>query len=264
MNSYAEPLLELKKASKAYNSSVNTLSPDETSVLLDDVSLVVRPGDRIGIFSSRNIESISLINCLAGICSLDKGELIHRASVSWPVGTNDALDPKLTGHANTRFAFEIYEEPANYQEKLELVRNLSEFTEDQFHSPISTYSGREMQAFRLALSLVIDFDCYLIGRVGDGWKRKGQVRKPSPVFAYMKERLEGKTLLITSAKQVIFALRYCTTGIAIIDGKIAYNGDPKVCLDMALEHRQQLTLQQIEANTASDSDDLSGEDLDES
>ena len=121
-----------------------------------------------------------------------------------------------------------------------------------------------MQAFRLALSLVIDFDCYLIGRVGDGWKRKGQVRKPSPVFAYMKERLEGKTLLITSAKQAIFALRYCTTGIAIIDGKIAYNGDPKVCLDMALEHRKQLTLAQIKAISTSDSDDSPSENLDES
>ena len=264
MNSYAEPLLELKKASKAFNGSVNTLSPDETSVLLDDVSLVVRPGDRIGIFSSRNIESISLINCLAGISSLDKGELIHRASVSWPVGANDALDPKLTGHANARFAFEIYEDPANYQEKLELVRSLSELTEDQFHSPISTYLGKDLQSFRLALSLVIDFDCYLIGRVGDGWKRKGQSRKPSPIFAYMKERLEGKTLLIASAKQAIFALRYCTTGIAIIDGKIAYNGDPKVCLNMALEHRQQLTLQQIEAIATSDSDDFSNEDIDES
>ena len=72
------------------------------------------------------------------------------------------------------------------------------------------------------------------------------------------------SLLIASAKQAIFALRYCTTGIAVIDGKIAYNGDPKVCLNMALEHRQQLTLQQIEAIATSDSDDFSNEDIDES
>ena len=84
---------------------------------------------------------------------------------------------------------------------------MSELTEDQFHSPISTYLGKDLQSFRLALSLVIDFDCYLIGRVGDGWKRKGQSRKPSPIFAYMKERLEGKTLLIASAKQAIMVIQ---------------------------------------------------------
>lgn len=256
-----KPVLELKQATKSYPGAANAVAADEPTLLLDDVSLKVYPGDRIGVFSARNMESIALINCLAGIASLDQGELIHHASVSWPVGANEALDHKLSGYANARFAVEIYEKPENHQVKIELIRELAELSNDQFHSAIASYSAKQLQTYRLALSLAFDFDCYLIGRVGDDWKQKGERRKPAPIFAYMRQRLEGKTLLISSAKQAILALRYCTSGIALIDGKIAHCGEPRDCLEMALDHRQYLTQKQIESIAASDPDDVASEAL---
>lgn len=255
------PVIELKSATKTAAKTTDQVSVDETQLLLDDVTLDIYPGERIGIFSSRNVESIALINCLAGTSSLDQGQLVHHGSVSWPIGVNEALDVKLSGYANARFAVEIYEKPDRYEQTIELIQELAGLSSEQYHAPLADYSGSALQIFRLALSLAFDFDCYLIGRVGEDWKQRGERRKPAPIFSYMKERLEGKTLLITSAKQAILALRYCTSGIAMIDGKIVHRGDPKDCLEMALDHRQYLTQQAIESVSASDPDDVASDTL---
>lgn len=259
------PVLELRRASKAAPSG-DASSADERPLLLDDISLSVYPGERIGVFASQEAESTALINCLAGIAPLDSGELVCHGSVSWPMGANEALDLKLSGYANARFAVEIYEQPANLHETIALVRDLSGLTEDEFHSPFSSYTGRQKNTFRLALSLALNFDCYLIGQVGDGWK-VGRRRTPDPIFAPMKERLEGKTLVITSSTQVIFALRYCTSGIAIVEGKIVYRGDPQICLQMILDHRRLQNEEALEEDApcddaARDTEGLAGDYID--
>lgn len=230
------PLLELKSATKSIvNTTTNTSRP-----LLRNVSLTIREGDRIGIFSSENIESLTLINCLAGIVPLDKGRLIQDGSISWPLGANETIESKLSGYANAQFAVEIYGKPGNAEEELGLIFKLSGLSQEQFHQPFGSYKGIEKDNFKLALSLAFDFDCYLIGRVGC-WKQKTRDQKSPMVLRYMREKLEGKTLAISSANQAVFAFRYCTSGIAIVDGSVVYSGDPEVCLEIIREHRQAIS-----------------------
>jgi capsular polysaccharide transport system ATP-binding protein len=251
------PLIELSNAFKVDSSQVNMAAGDEPRLLLDNVSLSVYKGDRIGVFTPNAAESTALINCLAGVSSLDKGELLHHANISWPLGANEALDAKLSGFANASFAAEIYERPENVLDKIELIQELAELDDSQYHSPLVSYSGKQKQSFRLALSLAFDFDCYLIGRVGD-WRRKvGERRTPAPAFRYMKEKLDGKTLVISSANQVILAMRYCTTGITLIDGKIVHRGDPADCLELVKDYRRAQMQRQMDAISSPDVDELS-------
>ena len=127
---------------------------------------------------------------------------------------------------------------------------------------MSTYSPKQRIAFRLATSLAFDFDCYLIGRIGD-WKRKaGAKRIPVAAFRYMQKKLEGQTLVMTSSNQVILALRYCTSGIALVDGKIVYRGDPNECLELVREYRKDQIQAQINEISAPDSDEANIEEED--
>lgn len=227
-----EPLLELQSATKYLSDqATNSLRP-----IIKDLSLVVNPGDRIGLFSAENIDSLTLINCLAGLSPLDNGRLIQNGSISWPLGSNEALDARLSGFANAQFAVELYGKPGSSAEELELIRELCCFSREQFHQPFGSYRGLEKDHFRLALSLAFDFDCYLLGRISC-WKQKTKDQKSPTVLRYMRQKLDGKTLVISSANQAVFAFRYCTTGLAFIDGKIVYSGDPEVCLEIIREHR---------------------------
>ena len=250
-NKMPRPLLELKSATK---SIVNT-SSNATRTLFRNLSLSIDEGDRVGIFSSENIESLMLINCLAGVVPLDKGSLIQNGSISWPLGANETLDAKLSGYANAQFATELYGKPGYGDEELELILKLSGVSRDQYHQPFGTYKSLEKDNFKLALSLAFDFDCYLIGRIGC-WRQKTKDQKSPIVLKYMREKLEGKTLVVSSANQAVFAFRYCKTGIAIIEGSIVYSGDPEVCLEIVREHRQILTEKQQNA-----SDEESDEDI---
>lgn len=232
----SSPLVALKSATKLLtNASTNTVRP-----IFKNLSLAINPGDRIGLFSSENIESLTLINCLAGITPLDKGKLIQNGAISWPLGANDTLDSKLSGYANAQFAVELYGKPGFANEELELILELSGLSREQFHQPYGTYKGLEKDHFKLSLSLAFDFDCYLIGRIGC-WKQKTKDQKSPVVLKYMREKLEGKALAISSANQAVFAFRYCTKGVAIVDGSIVYSGDPEVCLEIIREHRQTIS-----------------------
>ena len=83
-------------------------------------------------------------------------------SVSWPLGFAGAMHYSISGADNARFIARIYGKPLGAT--LEFVEDFAELGE-YFGMPVRTYSSGMMMRLGFALSLAVDFDCYLVDEV---------------------------------------------------------------------------------------------------
>jgi len=81
---------------------------------------------------------------------------------SWPIGFNGGFQGSLTGYDNARFIARIYGK--SYAEIRDFVEDFTELG-DALRQPIKTYSAGMRARLAFALSLGIEFDCYLIDEV---------------------------------------------------------------------------------------------------
>lgn len=250
-------LIEVRRASKLLPHGVN-----DVRKAFVDLDLDIHCGQRIALFSTNAYESRSLLECLTGIEQPDKGTVTHHASVSWPVGSNQAFNKNLSGYLNARFAAEIYSHPGRMQEDIRLIQELAAVDDHTFHEPLASWKGPMRKALALAVSLAFDFDVMAVGKVG-GWNHRGVHPNAVRIREQFERRIQGRTLVVLASGQHELALDYCDVGLAILEGRLAYSGDPEVCLEMVSEEAGRLKYerrQRVKARIARMLDDSESDD----
>jgi capsular polysaccharide transport system ATP-binding protein len=89
-------------------------------------------------------------------------------TISWPLAFAGAFQGSLTGLDNLRFICRIYGK--DIDSVLPFVKDFAEL-DKYFYEPVKIYSSGMRARLAFALSMAIDFDCYLIDEVlavGDG------------------------------------------------------------------------------------------------
>ena len=126
------------------------------------VNLSVRPGERVALLGRNGAGKSTLIKLIGGVELPSSGRIIRRMTTSWPIGFNGGFQGSLTGYDNARFIARIY--GTSYSEMRDFVE---EFTElgSALSMPVKTYSSGMRARLAFALSLAIEFDCYLIDEV---------------------------------------------------------------------------------------------------
>ena len=132
------------------------------TTVLDGVDLTVQPGARIGIVGRNGAGKSTLIRLLSGAEAPTRGRIERRMRVSWPLAFGGAFQGSLTGVDNLRFICRIYDQPV--PEKLAYVEEFSELGR-YLREPVRTYSSGMRARFAFAVSMAIDFDCFLIDEV---------------------------------------------------------------------------------------------------
>lgn len=130
--------------------------------VLDDINLTVGMGERIGILGRNGAGKSTLIRILGGAEKPTTGTIKKSMSVSWPLAFNGAFQGSLTGADNVRFVCRIY--GTNYGQAMEMVDSFAELGK-YLHEPVKVYSSGMRARLAFAISLAIDFDCYLIDEV---------------------------------------------------------------------------------------------------
>lgn len=130
--------------------------------VLKGLDLTIRRGEHIGFLGRNGAGKTTLIKLLGGVEMPTSGKVRRSMSVSWPLGFGGGFQGSLTGYDNARFIARIY--GREYREIREFVE---EFTElgPQLRMPVKTYSSGMRARLAFALSLAIEFDCYLIDEV---------------------------------------------------------------------------------------------------
>jgi capsular polysaccharide transport system ATP-binding protein len=135
--------------------------------VLRDISFELERGRHLGILGRNGAGKSTLIRLIAGAERPTSGIIRRGMSVSWPLAFGGAFQAHLTGLDNLKFVCRIY--GVDYRP---LIAFVEEFTElgDYFREPVLHYSHGMLTRLAFALSMAIEFDCFLIDEamvVGD-------------------------------------------------------------------------------------------------
>ena len=132
------------------------------NTVLDGVTLTIEKGEKVGILGRNGSGKSTLIRLLGGIELPDSGKIARTMSVSWPLAFSGAFQGSLTGLDNLRFICRVYGTSA--EDKIPHVEAFSELGR-YLREPVKTYSSGMKARLAFALSMAIEFDCYLIDEV---------------------------------------------------------------------------------------------------
>lgn len=130
--------------------------------VLNDVSLTVRPGERVGVLGRNGAGKSTLIRLISGAEQPTEGNVTREMSVSWPLAFGGAFQNALTGYDNLRFICRIY--GTDPDDKLNFVQDFSELG-IYLREPVRTYSAGMRARLAFAISMVVEFDCFLIDEI---------------------------------------------------------------------------------------------------
>ncbi len=130
--------------------------------VLNDINFTLQKGEKIGILGRNGAGKSTLIRLMSGVEPPTKGEIKRTMSISWPLAFSGAFQGSLTGMDNLRFICRIYNVDIDYVKAF-----TEEFSElgQYLYEPVKRYSSGMKARLAFALSLAVEFDCYLIDEV---------------------------------------------------------------------------------------------------
>lgn len=130
--------------------------------VLNGINLKIEYGEKIGILGRNGAGKSTLIRVLGGVEEPTSGSVQRNMSISWPLAFSGAFQGSLTGSDNVRFVCRVYN--ADYKKAMELVDSFAELGR-YLYEPVKVYSSGMRARLAFAISLAVDFDCYLIDEV---------------------------------------------------------------------------------------------------
>jgi capsular polysaccharide transport system ATP-binding protein len=130
--------------------------------VLNDVSLTIEPGQKVGVLGRNGAGKSTLIRLISGAELPTTGSVERTMRVSWPLAFSGGFQGSLTGLDNLRFICRIY--GADIERAIPFVEEFSELGV-YFREPVKKYSAGMSARLAFALSMAVEFDCYLIDEV---------------------------------------------------------------------------------------------------
>jgi capsular polysaccharide transport system ATP-binding protein len=180
--------------------------------VLRDVNLTVRPGERVGILGRNGAGKSTLIRLMSGAELPTSGVVRRGMSVSWPLAFGGAFQGSLTGYDNLRFICRIYGvDPEN---KIGFVEEFSELGL-YLREPVKTYSSGMRARLAFAISMVIEFDCFLIDEIVS----VGDARFHEKCHHELFERRGDRAMIIVS-HDPLYIREHCTRASVLSAGQL--------------------------------------------
>lgn len=170
-------------------------------LVLNKVNFVVRPGEKWGILGRNGAGKSTLVRIISGSESANSGEVIRGMSLSWPLAFGGAFQGSLTGKDNTRLIARVY--GVNYQQMLEYVEDFAELG-PYLGEPVKNYSHGMSARLAFAISMAIEFDCYLIDEVLSVGDHRFNEKCNRDLFEKRKDRA---MIIVSHSTDII--LRHC-------------------------------------------------------
>jgi ABC-type polysaccharide/polyol phosphate transport system ATPase subunit len=130
--------------------------------VLDNVSFTLDKGERLGVLGRNGAGKSTLIRLVSGAERATSGRITRDMSVSWPLAFGGAFQPQLTGVDNVRFISRLYAQDPD--RNLAFVEDFAELGQ-YLREPIMNYSSGMRARLAFAISMIIEFDCFLIDEI---------------------------------------------------------------------------------------------------
>lgn len=186
-------------------------------VVLKDISFKLERGDKLGILGRNGAGKSTLVRLVSGAEQPTSGNIIRNMSVSWPIAFGGAFQGALTGFDNVRFISRIYNQ--DYAQNIDFVK---EFTDLGLYlrEPVRSYSQGMRARLAFAISMIIEFDCYLIDEVS----AVGDARFHEKCDLELFQKRADRAMLIIS-HDTEYVRRHCTRFAVLHDGNMEFHPD---------------------------------------
>lgn len=180
--------------------------------VLDGINLAIRPGEKIGILGRNGAGKSTLIRILSGAEHPTRGHIKRGMSISWPLAFGGAFQGSLTGLDNLKFICRVY--GADYRDKIDYVQDFAELGE-YFREPVKTYSSGMRARLAFAISMAVEFDCFLIDEV----IAVGDARFHDKCRHELFEKRKDRAFVVVS-HEAHNIREQCNTGFVLHQGKL--------------------------------------------
>ncbi len=134
-----------------------------SKLVLDGIGFELAMGERLGVLGRNGAGKSTMVRLISGAERATSGTIERDMSVSWPLAFGGAFQHNLTGVDNVRFISRIYEQ--DIAANLAFVEDFAELGE-YLREPVRTYSSGMRARLAFAISMIIEFDCFLIDEIG--------------------------------------------------------------------------------------------------
>jgi capsular polysaccharide transport system ATP-binding protein len=208
----SDPLtLDMSRAIEAINVTKIYDGSHGKHLALDNINFRVSQGERIGILGPNGSGKSTLIKVLAGILSPTSGEVRRGLRMSWPLALGGGFEGQLTGYDNVRFLSRLYNLP--FAETFDYVASFSELGKHMY-VPLRFYSDGMRMRLAFALSLAMEFECYLIDEVILVGDRRFQMKCHDELFGR-----RGHCGMIMAVHDAGMVKEYCQSALILKAGR---------------------------------------------
>ena len=180
--------------------------------VLNGASLRLARGEKLGILGRNGAGKSTLIRLISGAALPNSGTITRHMSVSWPLAFGDAFQGSLTGADNLRFICRVY--GADYKAAMPYVQSFAELGKF-LREPVKTYSSGMRARLAFAISMAIEFDCFLIDEVIS----VGDARFHDKCRAELFEKRSDRAMIMVSHEPNNIR-NHCTRACLLRDGKL--------------------------------------------
>jgi capsular polysaccharide transport system ATP-binding protein len=199
-------MIELKNLCKDYHTRQGRRR------VLDSIDLRVNRGEKIGILGRNGAGKSTMIRMISGAELPTAGKIRRDMSVSWPLAFGGAFQGSLTGMDNLRFICRVYGANAKAAEPF-----VQEFSELGYYlrEPVKSYSAGMRARLAFAISMAIEFDCFLIDEI----VAVGDSRFHAKCHHELFERRKDRALIIVSHDPG-YIREHCDRAAVLVQGKL--------------------------------------------
>ena len=181
--------------------------------VLDDVNLTIRPGEKVGILGRNGAGKSTIIRLISGAERPSAGHIRREMSVSWPLAFGGAFQGTLTGLDNLRFICRVYGKST--EDKIAYVQEFSELGR-YLREPVKTYSAGMRARLAFAISMVVEFDCFLIDEI----VAVGDSRFHEKCRIELFEKRKDRAMIIVSHDPG-YVRAHCDRAAVLVQGKLS-------------------------------------------
>lgn len=181
-------------------------------LVLDDINLTIHPGEKLGILGRNGAGKSTLIRLMSGAEFPTSGHIRRSMSISWPLAFTGGFQGSLTGLDNLKFICRIYGVDVK-----PLISRVEEFSElgVYMREPVKTYSSGMRARLAFAISLAIDFDCFLIDEVVAVGDSRFHEKCNNELF---DKRKDHAMIIVSHQPEQILA--HCDKAAVLQDGRL--------------------------------------------
>lgn len=187
-------MIEVKNLYKRYHNQTR----QSFEWVLDNVSFTLPKGVSLAVIGRNGAGKSTLMRLIGGEDYPDRGEIIRRCRVSWPIGVAGGFQGSMTGRQNLKFLARVHGYMDRIKEVIDFMQDFAEIGK-AFDQPIKTYSSGMRSRFAFGVSLAFEFDVYL----SDEATATGDAAFKAKAKQVFHERLGKASVIMVSHEEEI-------------------------------------------------------------